>query len=528
MALAEFDANDLVPTFREDAERAWPLMQVGLTIEQAWFAEQLLLRRPSTCLLVDRYVDQPVKRIRRLRVAAAADVVDQIQDRLRRNFRFPDRPANWASAMEDAYFEKSAPVQIGVLTAKGGHAVSLTANDPRDGSFTYFDPWPEGTMLSGEPAHDEGLWTIDHETLAHCIVFAFLPDEPPVERSRDIYAAEVRREADPSKGAPLDVAWHGAWQLLGPTYCLAVEESDPAEIERIPYRAILPADEILKTLQAAFRGRDRLVCQAHVRLGGGRGHSVQVRGFDDSGMMFHDPWPTGSLLQAGRNELGIDAHKTDGNWRISREEARRCLHAVFIEPARLAELQGLEHRRQLSDVLTQLGFFGLREVERRQLGEGSEVLAQPGGFQEHVDISFVTDKRDLVDAALLRLRRSWLNSSDLPFGLDLIRSFLTATVSPLDQEEAALAINAVKALGHGQNPLTSVLASGPDHLLGQARAFASTLLGDANSALVSLAFTRVVVRNDPASEGVEFGVECWRRTAGPFLTDARLPAPWDR
>jgi hypothetical protein len=337
----------------------------------------------------------------------------------------------------------------------------------------------------------------------------------------------VRREADPSKGAPLDVAWHSMWEIAGPTYCLCVEGSDLGEIERIPYRAVLPAHEIVGLLAQAFRRRTPIRCVAHVRLSPRRGHTVTVLAVDDDGTLFHDPWPEGSLLRDGENELGIAAQPARGGWHVTLHELERCLHAVFVEPFVLAELQGVDPFRRLPEVLDDLGFFGLREIGRRPVEEDWEVEAQPGGFRDRVQVRFVVDRDERVLASLLALDRQWLDSPERAFGIDIARSVLAATIAPPDREEAAVLLGGVAAIGGGQEALATALSSGPAHLLDQARSFALTILGAVPITLASLAFTRLVARN--GDDGwLRLGVESWSRTAGPLLAGVRLPAPWDR
>lgn len=374
----------------------------GLTIEQAWLAEQLGLRRPSTCVLVDRFASQPVSRITRLRVATAQALVDELIERLARNFRFPDRHP-MVAAFEDAYFDDAPPVAVGVLAGAGGHVVSLVSADPRLRQLTYHDPWPEGTLLPGTPA-STGTWTIEADVLAAIVVYALEPDVPPVERSPDIYAPTVGREADPAKGAPLDVIWHSNWQLGGPNYCLHVAGTEPGDVERIPYRAELPVEEIVEILTAVFHAQEPFACSVSVRVGANRGHSITLLGIDGDRVTFHDPWPEGSLLRADQNELGIEARPDDRRWSITTTELRRCLHAAFVSPEALADLQGRVFHRRLPGVLAgDLAFFNIQEIRRTQRGNVWEVEAKTGGFQDKVDLAFAVDDHERLEATLLSL-----------------------------------------------------------------------------------------------------------------------------
>lgn len=76
--------------------------------------------------------------------------------------------------------------------------------------------------------------------------------------------------------------------------------------------------------------------------------------------------------------------------------------------------------------------------------------------------------------------------------------------------------------------MEEVLGSGAPHLLGQAYAFALAVAGHGESALVTLAFTRIVAVNMGGDRGVlQIGIERAGRTAGPFLVGHQLPEPWN-
>jgi len=309
-----------------------------------------------------------------------------------------------------------------------------------------------------------------------------------------------------------------------PTYCLVSKGGGAGSIERIPYRTELPADEIVTILAQAYQARPELACVGQVRLDVDRAHSVLLRHIDEAQVVFHDPWPEGSLLAAGRNALGVDAQKVEGGWRITPTELERCLQAVFVPPEPLAELQGREYRRRLSEVLAELAFFSIHETGRVRRGDIWEVEAQPGGFTDKVRIRFAVNDEEWMEAALLRVERAWLHSPNRAFGVDIVKSFLDATVSPLDADEAHIAVRAVEAIMHGREALLAAVGSGAPHLLGQARALVATVLGTQGAALVTYLFTRVVAVSE---EWLEIGVERSARSPGPFLVGASLPAPWN-
>lgn len=524
-SLAAFDPVSVMPLYREDAERARTALELpGLTIEQSWLSNQLILRRPSTCVIVDRFTDQPLDRITRLRVSTAQALVDELINHLARNFRFEGRLA-WVAAFEDAYFEAAPPISAGVLVGQGGHSILFMSANPLTRELFYVDPWPTGTLVpGGEPGGQGGEWRISAEALVDVIVYTMIEDTPPVERSADIYARTVRHEANPAVGAPLDVAWHASWQFSGPTFCLVAEGRGAGSIERIPYRAELPAAEIVAILAQAFRTRPESTCVGHVRLDIDRGHSILLQHVDDADVKFHDPWPGGSLLAAGCNSVDVAAQTVQGGWRITPTELERCLEGVFISPESLAELQGREYRQRLSDVMTKLAFFNVHETSRSRRDDNWEVEAQTGGFNDKVRIRFAVDDEGWLEAALLCVESAWLNGPDRPFGIDIVKSFLAATVSPLDRDEAQMGVRAVEAIARGLKEVQTVVGSGAPHLLGQARALVATVLGAQDNALCTYLFTRVAA---VSGEWLQVGIERSGRSPGPFLVGASLPAPWD-
>jgi hypothetical protein len=525
--LAAVDFAELTPLCLADGARARSALDVGLTIEELWLMEQLLNRRPSTCILVQRFAGQPLNRITRLRISTAPALVAELVDRLVRNFRFPGT-APWAAAIEDAHYPFAEPIAAGVLIRDTGHVISLVSADPRSGELTYHDAWPNGTLLpSGQAGDQPGVYRIGSEELAASVAYALMPDVAPVERSPDIYAPSVLREGDPSKGNPLDVAWALKWDIAGPLYCLVVEGTDAGPTERIPYLAEVSVDQLVGILVAASSRRERFLCTASVRITGHSGHSVTIVRVDDRGVVFHDPWPEGSLLAAGRNELGIDAHHDSDGWRITTEELARCVQAVFIAPHVLAETQGYEHRKSLDAVFSALAHFNVHEISRARRDEIWEVEAQPGGFRENVRIRFAIDGNGWLDAARLSVQRSWMDTNNRPYAIDIIKSFLGATVSPLDEDEVSLAVRGIWAINSGREALEQALGAGAPHLLGQTRRCVRAILGGQEPALLTYAFTRVVILNgDGDDPWLEIGVERGARSAGPLLVGTQLPAPW--
>ncbi|NMC06434.1 MAG: hypothetical protein GYA24_14550 [Candidatus Lokiarchaeota archaeon] len=81
-------------------------------------------------------------------------------------------------------------------------------------------------------------------------------------------------------------------------------------------------------------------------------------------------------------------------------------------------------------------FFNIHEVSRQETGrKGVRAMqCKPGGFQEHIDISFEMDANENVVSARLVLDRSWIGNPDHvnPFANDIAKSFIDTLVPAVD------------------------------------------------------------------------------------------------
>ncbi len=76
-------------------------------------------------------------------------------------------------------------------------------------------------------------------------------------------------------------------------------------------------------------------------------------------------------------------------------------------------------------------FFGLQEIDKKALSKGlTEIKIKPGGFQEHIDITFSVNKNDMIVDAILKMNRAWIGNEDNinPFGKDLAKSFIDVLI----------------------------------------------------------------------------------------------------
>ena len=71
------------------------------------------------------------------------------------------------------------------------------------------------------------------------------------------------------------------------------------------------------------------------------------------------------------------------------------------------------------------GFFNIQEQKREPINNHIEFHFKTGGFQDFVDLFFITDNNETIKNAKLTVRRDWLESPGQSiFGLDIIKSFV--------------------------------------------------------------------------------------------------------
>jgi hypothetical protein len=403
------------------------------------------------------------------------------------------------------------------------HGADATTGDVLIGPLTDDDPPADeqlrGLGLSVESAGTDHDQTATHAVvgqapLASALVFAIVaeseapgedaerpPAPDPDELPLDIYASEFIGLAT-EFGAPLESVWHSYWELSGVRWCLLNTQLDVDDVNRIPYRQGLAAEDFVAALRACNEaGLTYLNLPLFVTTGPGSGHVIHLDKFEDGDVIYHDPWPGRSLLAAGNNELGIAAwprEREAHRWCVGASDLQRVGYASLVEPAIWLPLCGISTDLLYADLSASefFGFFHLSETAREQDSETGlvEIGLKPGNWQEHISLAVTVDSDDAVRNAKLVLDRSWLSAPETaPFALDLVGHFVGATVTQADSDESELLSRALLSMRTGG--LEEALASGPPHLLNQFRMIAMAIAGAGPFARASLPCSTVRAYN---------------------------------
>lgn len=84
-------------------------------------------------------------------------------------------------------------------------------------------------------------------------------------------------------------------------------------------------------------------------------------------------------------------------------------------------------------------FFHLRITDSKKIDTGTRYFLKPGGHQTEVDLSIQQNQKEQITESALYIKRDWLFGEPYglnPFALDIVRSFISATVSPADTNTA--------------------------------------------------------------------------------------------
>jgi hypothetical protein len=128
--LAGFDVSSLMPEFkrylqtsdyRQDLRR-------GLTIEEMWLRDQLVLRREATVVFNREMPNQPMSRVTRQVGASATEISERSRAALRSH----------------------CPVSAAVYDSNFGHVITLNAYDSNTDRVLFHDPWPGRSLLCEE------------------------------------------------------------------------------------------------------------------------------------------------------------------------------------------------------------------------------------------------------------------------------------------------------------------------------------------------------------------------------------------
>lgn len=358
--------------------------------------------------------------------------------------------------------------------------------------------------------------SVDQADLASALVFAVVPPQdgldtgftltPPPRPSiddlpGDIYSSLFLGLADPRRGAPLEAVWHMVWETTGVVWCLLNEDREVDHVSRIPYRQSMPAEHFYNALaactKAGLRGGALPVFVAFEETAG---HCIYVNEVTDDHVDYTDPWPGRSLLATNNNTMDVAAKRLDESWktwRITRAELERVGYASLVSAGAWCAVCDVQTTLGFADVKKSglFSFFHLSEVRRLPIESGTRVEVKPGNWKESIDISFELSPADEVKQAHIVVDRAWLvGDATLPFAFDLVKSFITDTVSPIDSQEASWFVEAIWAVMHGR--LEEKLSSGPAHLVNQVRAGVMAVMGGRPYGRVVLPRTTIRIRND--------------------------------
>jgi hypothetical protein len=400
-----------------------------------------------------------------------------------------------------------------------------------------------GLPPAGTSGDDDA--TVDQDALASVLAFAVLaeseapgqePDRPPApdpdDLPLDIYASEFIGLAT-DLGAPLESIWHQTWELSGVRWCLLNADLDVEDVDRIPYRQVLPAADFIRALRACTEaGLHFLDLPVCVTTGPGSGHVIHIETIDDSEVVYHDPWPGRSLLAPGNNAFGIGARPWEGparRWCVTVDELQRVAYASLVEPAVWLPLCGVATDVRYADLQASefFGFFHLSETGRttdEQTGM-TTIGLQPGAWQEHIELGAVVDGDEAIRMATLMLDRSWVSDPQTAmFAADLISHFIGAVVTQADAGEAELLCAALRVLPTGG--VVEALSAGAPHVLTQFRLIAMTVADAAPFARATLPCSTVRVMNGTANDDTDrsrllVGVTRPRDEPGALVEDQR-------
>jgi len=247
-----------------------------------------------------------------------------------------------------------------------------------------------------------------------------------------------RRYGDPNKGATIQQMWN-TQILLGKVanYCLLARPL-PAEstqdITRLIKCSAADVVQSLRKLQAV--AGDMAVPLAY--HDGRVGHCITLFGHkpESDRFVFHDPWPSSSLLAAENNEAGIDAQREGKRWSITAMELEQIVFAAFLSPPQWKSVEdpnfGLSYQEWTKGEF--FTFFHLRQLEERvEAGLKVRVFA-PAAFVG--EMALLVGHRDSgrIVRTSLRVGMKWAIDNFM-IALDLMKSFVSCFAPADDKEE---------------------------------------------------------------------------------------------
>ncbi len=156
--LRVFDPWSMLPRFRDDYESGQLRTDVGLSVQDAALLTQLMARMPVTCLLSDRFADQPTEMLRRKRVLPPRELAAQSRHNLARIHGIRVSAQTWLGSF--------------------GHSITLVSGDPGGRWIEYLDNQGSRTLIEGATRAGDGspeAWRIPTERFAEIVVAVALP-----------------------------------------------------------------------------------------------------------------------------------------------------------------------------------------------------------------------------------------------------------------------------------------------------------------------------------------------------------------
>ena len=259
-----------------------------------------------------------------------------------------------------------------------------------------------------------------------------------------------KQYGDPDKGATLEQIWRVSGAISGKNpVCLLATGKPDVPVSEIEKLVRVNPKQMVDALKEIFGLSNNVGIQI-LYYDGKTGHSISLQSFDNSTSRFiyHDPWPDFSLLSKEYNVANIDAQRVNGQiWSITDEELQRVVFAALVPKNFWAAFSGEKFTKSF-DELQQSDFwdyFHIRITAEQKDMDGTTYQLKTGGFQSEISLYVKINMAGELKESNLEINRGWLFGPPYginPFALDVIKSFLGATVSPFD----ILRTNYVRAL----------------------------------------------------------------------------------
>ena len=265
---------------------------------------------------------------------------------------------------------------------------------------------------------------------------------------------------DPQKGATLEQIWRVAGMVSGRwPVCLLASGRPDVPVKDIEKVVKLNAVQLTEVMADMLQISDRVAIQI-LYYDGSTGHSITLMDFDPAAKRFtyYDPWPDFSLLSKEYNMAGVNAVRVDRQiWSMTADELASVVFAALVPKLFWAVFSGDKYSVLFEDLKKSefWNFFNISIDKTEKDGDKTYYYLKTGGFREEIDIKLCANVNGELTENNLLVNRNWLLGPPYginPFGLDIIRSFINALVSPLDLQFVGN-IYQLFELGHVQDYL---------------------------------------------------------------------------